>query len=632
MLATINNVTILQPDPGGELERWLAAHWPELETQLQEVARNNQPRQGGYGGYFGPGWRETPIVKLNSLYWPTGGSRFPFGCFLADEASRNNMYRFGGSSQDNYVSAILRLGNVDTEAAAITIVMMLLHSIPLVGAPSATPLWLVPLIGNPGVCNEQEPYYPGFNWTGSAEATPIPEYHAFDREAIGGGRFVPEEFIDVMGWSHQRRGCREIRGSSDSYVARLVWRTADESRTTLDDQIEDFKGLKLSGGVVNDGAVHQQVRFMHPAFFDYHRAQITGRTGNGPRSQWPSDNIPAGEFYEGNGFEYTYTPSTSRPKTMGSMRINCRFPRRIVLGSLTNATDVTDFHAQWLADYLIWTSRYCTIEYGGIVPWQSTGFDDYTLWECWPEPKTRVVGLPPSIRCGINLAGYEVNENTSHDMPDIVTGYCSFWSGYNYAAYGSFYLTRSGTGPYTYSREVLQPSDPDKLLPNLPTEDFQVTLAWEYDFAQAALRWRIIQIQHDTAKVVRQSALGFVSIGSTCVVDYNKRYDIKAPIGFVEPADVTVFPGESFGQQAQSCSGTSGGGSPGCELGTYDPGPGWSSVGSYGSYAQAFTNFSASSPPASPPSGSWSVISGTYPFSWEAVDCNWLARGAIAPP
>lgn len=91
---TWNGVSLLVPDPDGELEQWLA-QFHRIEdviafcaTETAAISSNNAPRSHVGTGITTPNYPELGPLKLNQLVWPTGATRF--GYFLAAVPSDDN--------------------------------------------------------------------------------------------------------------------------------------------------------------------------------------------------------------------------------------------------------------------------------------------------------------------------------------------------------------------------------------------------------------------------------------------------------------------------------------------------------------------------------------------------------------
>lgn len=87
---------LLIPDEGGELSRWLAdnqdlrdllqfGHAPMSDFATQRESRMKDKEQIGLPWY---NWKQAPEPRLNTLYWPTGASRWAQGWFLATKEAK----------------------------------------------------------------------------------------------------------------------------------------------------------------------------------------------------------------------------------------------------------------------------------------------------------------------------------------------------------------------------------------------------------------------------------------------------------------------------------------------------------------------------------------------------------------
>lgn len=551
MLLKLNDITITQSDPRGELAAWLKEHWPDIEEQARVVWRSFDRKTTGSGNLYGPTWRRDPIFKLNSIYWPTGQSRHPLGTFLLPQS----IY-----SQLTGSQVVVKLGNDGAGDPAFGVRMRWIHGgFPLLGAPSDQQLWIrlasfAPNTVPPGT---------GGSWPGS-DVLPIASYKAMDLQTISSGRFTPGEICDIMGWSHHRRAVHHFQDAANSYDVVTKWYAASEGLALFDDQADQFKDLRIAGGITTDGPIAAQINFRHPRSTDYHDNRIMGRVGQPPKSQF-EETIAASEFSTPTHVNYFVATGTSRPKDM-PLFVQCMsLPYVTTQGVHQNATDIANFHTQWKDDYLAWTSRYPFIEYAGIVPWYSTGFEDYTLWECFPAAKTRVVGLPPTAGVGLNVAGYSNLQSDSYSMPDVVVAYCSAWS----STTGNFYLNRTGSaGSYTYSRQITQPQDPLGWLPPWTAGDFRVMLAW----AHHGTAWYVVGVEFATVEGPERVGLGAATPGDTCLTALNFMQQTRTPAAFK-----LVTPAVPHGEKAARCGSYSGGDYGGGGGGLGDDTPDWTS-------------------------------------------------------
>lgn len=158
-MLTYGDVPLLLPDAGGELAWWMEAN--QNLTDLAEFGAQPQnelsPRRGllnWYGVRKGVGqavanYSPPPPPRLNSLYWPTGATRWARGYFLATEEQKNKIVEFAHSPGGN-TSLKLKWGDKD-HATELEASMYLLPP-RLISRPNPkgkTPsewLWLLPLV------------------------------------------------------------------------------------------------------------------------------------------------------------------------------------------------------------------------------------------------------------------------------------------------------------------------------------------------------------------------------------------------------------------------------------------------------------------------------------------------------
>ncbi len=92
-MITLAGIPLLLPDKTGEVQGWLDAYLP-LETMREQatpvaLASHRAQSRSGYRAGVGlpmPNYPPPPKPKINSLYWPTGASRWARGYFLASDS------------------------------------------------------------------------------------------------------------------------------------------------------------------------------------------------------------------------------------------------------------------------------------------------------------------------------------------------------------------------------------------------------------------------------------------------------------------------------------------------------------------------------------------------------------------
>jgi hypothetical protein len=585
MICSINDKSVVMPDPGGRLEAWLKDNWPELEDQLQCVAEAHSPRQEGFGGLYPPPWRKKPIIKLNALWWPAGASRVPFGVFLFDDATYQEVLETGPSLY------VLRIGEDSEGEAVFASEVLLIPPIPLVGTPDETRLWLLPVTMGGPIQSRQTTL--SSSWAGSA-VEPNDAYQSMDNAIASSGSFAPECLADIQSWSHHRRAARKWRNDAGVYFAvQNRFLAASEAVELFDDQVEALAAYVMAGRIEQDAPVPPSITFSHPWYYQRHAKRADGRLGMYHATKWGnSPQLP--ELVEGDhlvkSFNYAkavYAPDRDLTGFYGSSLVTCSIPyvaKGLASGvptaegdfnadaTVSHTTELEDFHEAWLADFLIWSSRTCNMVYADIQPYQLTGFEDYVVFETWPRPLTRVVSMTMQAMFGPNVAGYN-DRSSPLNLGDTVYLYRGGES-------GAWYLQRTGDpSDYTYSQPLaIDPYAPDAESPDGYTSPFDPLHLVAYgDTTEAegiaiwnGYRFVLIQTKMVELSVVTTASVSTGSDSEPCKYLNNARSKIRVN-SFVEE-DPT------HEGRVMTCVYTGGGGGGSSGEG-YDPGSGFTYQG-----------------------------------------------------
>ncbi len=153
-MITLAGVPLLLPDKGGEIQAWLDAYLPleGMRDQSQPVplvshrAKSRSGNRSGVGLPI-PNYPPPPKPKINSLWWPTGASRWARGYFLATESILADVLEaIGGSNATKPL--VLKDEGADV---TITASVHLLPPRPITAwePPANDPrekLWLLPVV------------------------------------------------------------------------------------------------------------------------------------------------------------------------------------------------------------------------------------------------------------------------------------------------------------------------------------------------------------------------------------------------------------------------------------------------------------------------------------------------------
>ncbi|MCL4721062.1 MAG: hypothetical protein KJ041_03730 [Gammaproteobacteria bacterium] len=155
---------LLMEDPSGRLAAWVE-HYLCLEgTRLwgdepQAVRENRGQSRSGHAlrvGLSAPNWPQPPQLRLNTLWWPTGASRWARGLFLADTERLGRIVELVRGNQYGYASLELtdvRPGATEADWAdealpvrRVKVPMYMLPPRPISTSATSSNLWLLPLV------------------------------------------------------------------------------------------------------------------------------------------------------------------------------------------------------------------------------------------------------------------------------------------------------------------------------------------------------------------------------------------------------------------------------------------------------------------------------------------------------
>lgn len=165
-MITFAGGTFCLEDDEGQFARWLEENLSIQDLRAFSwlpVSQVHQFTSKDYGGIPVMNWAHGPTrPKLNTLYWPTGASRWACGLFLANTTEKNKMLAAVGTTNERKT---LYIGddfdqNSSTAGAGIAVQMHMLPPRPIVhralverSADSTSPvesgaegLWLIPLV------------------------------------------------------------------------------------------------------------------------------------------------------------------------------------------------------------------------------------------------------------------------------------------------------------------------------------------------------------------------------------------------------------------------------------------------------------------------------------------------------
>lgn len=322
-------------------------------------------------------WPAPPPPRINTLYWPTGATRWAMGWFLATKQTKDKILKkVRGTSQNSGVSTgVLGMGDdldgsTDTPVNAIDMYLLPPRPLSWTGDQgSAGDLWLIPLV--------DERYFWQFISAGDLSVTTSTSWATLIATlgtALGVTVSVassiesaylkpdPTDFtrkydnaallLDAAAWSVGRRVVRRISG--EVYV---------QSRSIADTYLADNlkkKWRQLAGGDFSDQGGDQPAKLL-----------LTFR------------KIKQ-HLLQSNNKLYTVekdAPSGTRFVDGKKLTIHCAaYADYNTSDALQNGTALGDLATQLKTDYYGWAAKDYDRCFAGIADWKPCGYDDAILW------------------------------------------------------------------------------------------------------------------------------------------------------------------------------------------------------------------------------------------------------------
>jgi len=367
----IGSGSLVNPDADGELCRYLNQFLPVYDAQIHGDPHAWQSgRLDSVGGHRTgvdldlPRYPPPPTPRINTLYWPTGASRWARGYFLV----KGDNLIAGLAFATPFTLNVTNTGPGGSWDCGLYV----LSPRPLSGAGgfTAEDLWLIPVV--------DERYFWQFtdvrNLTTTADNTwsqllaylgvqldvfivgdaPVSAYHRPDPEELSRKYVNAAAVLDAVAHSV---GARIVRSPSTGVVTLM---TFAQSAIIHDQNSLDVAHGVIAGGELMPGPVPQTVTTVFRKYREHH----------------PYGN---GECY-----------SVETAQTATSMPI-VPLARKVILttcyadftsgsGTPDNAFAVNSLAAKIAADYYLSLTQRHDVTIWGSVPWQPTAFDDHILW------------------------------------------------------------------------------------------------------------------------------------------------------------------------------------------------------------------------------------------------------------
>lgn len=341
-----------------------------------------------------PNWPEPPPVELNTLYWPTGASRWAQGWFLASGTRLGQILETLGTGFPASGLLTITCDREETDAV-VAARMFMLSPRPLFVTASAVgdTLWLLPLV--------DVRYFWQYKTAGAIEVDESTTWESLITTigtALGvtiSGSAIPAALgrPDEQEWDRphenaallldaaaQTAGLRIVRQFSGAVQA---W-SYEDSQASFDGQILTVPRWSLCGGNIIEGGAPESLQVVFPAYC-YREPHLDAGGWVEVVANAHSAGVVA------NSFETLYTSAAADFSS----------------GDLENPDNAAELAAYAQAagdDYFGWLTRRYDATFSGVQPWSLTGFDDYMLFRAGVHlgmgdysQSTRIASLPDNF-------------------------------------------------------------------------------------------------------------------------------------------------------------------------------------------------------------------------------------------
>lgn len=434
---------MLVPTP--EFETWVNARLPLEEANLYgplhspvDTRHDSNKHSIGIPLY---NWPDPPAPKLNSLYWPTGASRWARGWFICNGTAKDAIVQQAHSPGGTAALTLIigetndgRLGN-HISAAVYVLPPRPLSGIPpgttTVGEEAKAVLWIIPVV--------DVRYFWQFVSSGDLELTNSstwPDVFTALGTALGVTIATDTADADYLqpDWVELTRRYVPVPILLDAAAASVGQRITRSTDGTVQSQ-------SVSHAETNLAANYADTSLSLAAGSDY-----SDSLGDIPEKirvnfrRWSQYNVYCdGEVYTTTSLaSATADPPTSTvtgAEKIFHSTLYAEYPYNTAANSAgdpTNKTTLDALAAQISADYYGWLSKTFDIAYNGVADLYQTGFNDAIIWE---QARTRVWSLPSGVGVDRQLsqdAEYEVFDQIMLGKPDAdiakdATGDVSVW-------------------------------------------------------------------------------------------------------------------------------------------------------------------------------------------------------------
>lgn len=396
MSISFAGVDLLLPDPDHELQRWI-----DRNLSLEDVRLFGAPIEHTEGRWIPrrsernkvglpiPNWSAPPRLVLNSLWWPTGASRWAIGLYFCTEQQLANII-VGGLDSSSRGQLILREDGGQNRT--VNIRMTLLPPRKLNDPPDGRAGYLLPLV--------DDRYYWQFKDIGNFEVTESTSWEdvleqlkdeldlsSMPYEAVATAYGKPDQveltrrhenaavLLDAVAACIGQRVVRSIQTG----IVRLV--DANKSDLIMQGnasgwppgvatglgvgQFTEGGALLLAGGAPPQGAIR-------PHFPAQVKVVFSRYQGSDPQAD--------GDVYTVTKEAGLYTSQATIEGTTKVFYDAAAADSPPGGGTPLNLADLSTLADKIAEDYYSWLGKLYDVTYHGIRIWEQTGYDDWSWY------------------------------------------------------------------------------------------------------------------------------------------------------------------------------------------------------------------------------------------------------------
>ena len=415
MILNYAGIPLLLEDPGGEVQAFVDRHLSLPDTQFfaspQVFQHEGRQRPRGNAAYKvglpTPNWSAMPRPKLNTLWWPTGASRFAIGLFVAEGFRLREILTTIANEGRDYQDLVIADEMSDERGVRVPMWMLPPWEIQSAGRDEA--LYVLPLVDQryfwqfidvggitvtsatswEGLLSSlrnqlyaELDFSPPFSWDDypAAYGQPDPAELTRKYENFAG-------YLDAVAFCLGQRVIADFDGS----INLVTWTTSDARRQTNFDRLTQrtYGDLTVAGSYVNEVHFHRRGKFPRQM------RVVFPRSSGGDVYEI---TVPGSDFLPEEAFTFQAT------KTFYNTAIATGSS-----GAPTNQTQLEDLTRQIARDYYDSLYNEWDVAIAGTEPWVQTGWDDAVFFHAgFREPTgegadgpyrchTRITTFPPDF-------------------------------------------------------------------------------------------------------------------------------------------------------------------------------------------------------------------------------------------